>query len=72
MASNIISVGAVNEALKLASEKSLEAAVLNHVPKGTEELNVRAMKLGAELVKIYRGEIKPEAKKESTVRKKEA
>ena len=72
MASNIISVGAVNEALKLASEKSLEAAVLNHVPKGTEELNVRAMKLGAKLVKIYRGEIKPEAKKESTVRKKEA
>lgn len=58
MAANIISVGAVNEALKLASVKSLEEAVLNHIPKGTEELNTKAMKLGAELVKIARGEIK--------------
>ena len=58
MAANIISVGAANEALKLASVKSLEEAVLNHIPKGTEELNTKAMKLGAELVKIARGEIK--------------
>ncbi|MDD6043875.1 MAG: 2-oxoacid:acceptor oxidoreductase family protein [Eubacteriaceae bacterium] len=58
MAANIISVGAVNEALKLASVKSLEEAVLNHIPKGTEELNTKAMKLGAKLVKIARGEIK--------------
>ena len=56
MAANIISCGAVNEALKLASIDSLQEAVLNHVPKGTEETNIRAMKLGAELVRKARGE----------------
>ena len=56
MAANIISCGAVNEALKLASVESLQEAVLNHVPKGTGDLNVRAMELGAKLVRIARGE----------------
>lgn len=51
MAANIISVGAVNEALKIATLPSLEEAVVNHIPKGTEELNKKAMRLGAELVK---------------------
>ncbi|MGN0658031.1 MAG: 2-oxoacid:acceptor oxidoreductase family protein [Emergencia sp.] len=63
MAANIISVGAVNEALKLASVKSLEEAVVNHIPKGTEAMNLKAMHLGAELVKQARGEKKPEPKK---------
>ena len=53
MAANIISVGAVNEAMKLTSIDSLEKAVLNHVPKGTEELNLRALHLGAELVREF-------------------
>ena len=34
MAANIISVGAVNEIMQIASEASLEEAVLNHIPKG--------------------------------------
>lgn len=51
MAANIISVGAVNELLKVASEESLLEAVMNHIPKGTEELNTKAMKLGIELAK---------------------
>ncbi|MCI5721158.1 MAG: 2-oxoacid:acceptor oxidoreductase family protein [Firmicutes bacterium] len=68
MAANIISVGAVNEALKLASVKSLQEAVMNHVPKGTEELNTRAMRLGAKLVKLARGE----REEEHQVQKKEA
>jgi len=51
MAANIISLGAVNEAMKLVSQESLEEAVLNHIPKGTEELNINALHLGAELVK---------------------
>lgn len=54
MAANIISVGAVNEALQIASVKSLEEAVLNHIPKGTEEMNKKAMHLGAQLVKDAR------------------
>ena len=68
MAATIISVGAVNEALKLASVKSLQEAVMNHVPKGTEELNTRAMRLGAKLVKLARGE----REEEHQVQKKEA
>ena len=68
MAANIISVGAVHEALKLASVKSLQEAVMNHVPKGTEELNTRAMRLGAKLVKLARGE----REEEHQVQKKEA
>lgn len=68
MAANIISVGAVNEALKLASVKSLQEAVMNHVPKGTEKLNTRAMRLGAKLVKLARGE----REEEHQVQKKEA
>ncbi|MBR4410700.1 MAG: 2-oxoacid:acceptor oxidoreductase family protein [Firmicutes bacterium] len=51
MSANIISVGAVNEILKLTSQESLEEAVLNHIPKGTEELNLKALHLGAELAR---------------------
>ena len=51
MSANIISVGAVNEILKLTSQDSLEEAVLNHIPKGTEELNLKALHLGAELAR---------------------
>ena len=57
MSANIISCGAVNEALSLATEKSLEEAVLNHVPKGTEEVNRKAMHLGAQLVREARGTV---------------
>ena len=51
MSANIISVGAVNEILQLTTQESLEAAVLNHIPKGTEELNLKALHLGAELAR---------------------
>lgn len=50
MSANIISVGAVNELLNIASKRAIEEAVLNHVPKGTEELNLKALNLGAELI----------------------
>lgn len=51
MSANIISVGAVNELLNIASKRAIEEAVLNHVPKGTEELNLKALNLGAELIR---------------------
>ena len=51
MAANIISVGAANEIMQIASEASLEEAVLNHIPKGTEEKNIKALHLGAQLAK---------------------
>lgn len=53
MSANIISVGAVNAALDLASKESLEDAVVAHIPKGTEKLNVSAMNLGAQMIKEY-------------------
>lgn len=53
MTANIIAVGAINSILHIASEKSLEFAVLSRVPKGTEDLNKRALEAGYKLVKNY-------------------
>lgn len=53
MSANIISVGVVNELMGVATQQSVEAAVLNHVPKGTEESNLNALHYGAQLVKEY-------------------
>ena len=51
MVANIVALGAVNGVLKLLSRESLAEAVLNRVPKGTEDLNKRALEAGYELVK---------------------
>ncbi|QXM06054.1 2-oxoacid:acceptor oxidoreductase family protein [Crassaminicella indica] len=49
MVANIIAIGAINAILNIVSKESLEAAVLNRVPKGTEELNKRALEEGYKL-----------------------
>ena len=54
MSANIISVGVVNQIMDVCTQESLEAAVLNHVPKGTEESNLNALHYGQELVKNYK------------------
>ena len=54
MAANIISCGAVNELTGVATQEAMERAVLNHVPKGTEESNLAALRLGAQLIKEYK------------------
>ena len=48
---NIVSVGAINKILNFSSEENIKKAVLMHVPKGTEELNLKALEEGARLVK---------------------
>ena len=48
---NIVSVGAINALLGLSSEENLRKAVLMHIPKGTEELNLKALREGANLIK---------------------
>jgi 2-oxoglutarate ferredoxin oxidoreductase subunit gamma len=48
---NIVMLGALVGATQVVSEAALEKAILDSVPKGTEQLNLRAMKLGLELVK---------------------
>ena len=50
MVANIIALGAINGLLDLVSKESLSEAVLKHVPKGTEDLNKRALELGYELI----------------------
>ncbi|TFZ39773.1 2-oxoacid:ferredoxin oxidoreductase subunit gamma [Soehngenia longivitae] len=50
MVANIVALGALNKILNLVSEKSLENAVLDRVPKGTEELNRNALIEGRNLI----------------------
>jgi 2-oxoglutarate ferredoxin oxidoreductase subunit gamma len=51
MVTNIVAIGAVVEITKIVSHEALETAVLKRVPKGTEELNRRALSLGYEIAK---------------------
>ncbi|MGN0311831.1 MAG: 2-oxoacid:acceptor oxidoreductase family protein [Lachnospiraceae bacterium] len=48
---NIVAVAAINALLGLVDYDSLHTAVMAHVPKGTEEINEKALKMGAELIK---------------------
>ncbi len=47
---NIVALGVMGGISKVASAKTLETAVLNRVPKGTEELNLKALRAGIALV----------------------
>ena len=51
---NIVALGAVNELTHCVSEEALEKAVLNRVPKGTEEANKKALQAGKNLIKIIK------------------
>lgn len=48
---NIVMLGALVAATHVVSEESLRKAILDSVPKGTEDLNLKAMQLGLELGK---------------------
>jgi 2-oxoglutarate ferredoxin oxidoreductase subunit gamma len=43
---NIVAIGVITEATKVVSRESVEKAVLNRVPKGTEALNKAALEAG--------------------------
>lgn len=49
MVANIVACGAINACLGLSDRETLEAAVLDSVPKGTEELNRSALSEGVAL-----------------------
>lgn len=53
MAANIIALGAVARLTDIVSLSSLEAAVLSRVPRGTEDLNRKALELGISAAKRY-------------------
>lgn len=46
---NIVMLGSLVAATGIISRQALEAGILSSVPKGTEDLNIRAMKLGFDL-----------------------
>lgn len=50
MVANIVALGVIYNVMKLISKESLEKAVLDRVPKGTEDLNKRALAEGFKLV----------------------
>jgi 2-oxoglutarate ferredoxin oxidoreductase subunit gamma len=51
MVTNIVALGAIVEITSVISKDSLEKAVLARVPKGTEELNRKALSMGYEIAK---------------------
>jgi 2-oxoglutarate ferredoxin oxidoreductase subunit gamma len=46
---NIVALGVICKLTKVVSEQSLERAVLERIPKGTESFNMKALNLGFEL-----------------------
>lgn len=50
MVANIVALGSIYELTKVVSEDSLKKAVFNRVPRGTEELNERALETGFGLI----------------------
>lgn len=50
LTANIVAVGAINKMLNLVSDEAIMEAVLDRIPKGTEELNKKALAEGAKLI----------------------
>ena len=48
MVANIVALGIISSLAKIVSEEALESAILSRVPKGTEQLNLTAFKIGIE------------------------
>ncbi len=54
MVANIIALGSIYELTNIVSKESLEKAVLDRVPKGTEELNKKALEEGFKLISVIK------------------
>lgn len=52
---NIVALGAINQLMNLFDDEHLFEVILDHVPKGTEVLNRRALDAGIQIVKDYHG-----------------
>jgi len=57
MTTNIVSLGALVGLSSVVSKDSLKKAVLSRVPRGTEELNLKALQLGYQLADKVREEM---------------
>lgn len=49
LVANIVALGVITELADVVSAQAVESAILARVPKGTEELNLRAFKAGVEV-----------------------
>lgn len=47
---NIVAVGAINKLLHMVSAEDIRSAVMMHIPKGTEAINLKALEAGEALV----------------------
>ena len=56
MVANIIALGSIYELTKIVTKDSLERAVCDRVPRGTEELNKKALEEGFNLIKEHKEE----------------
>lgn len=54
MVANIVSLGAIVELTSVVSKDAIEKALLARAPRGTEELNKKALYAGYELVKKFK------------------
>ncbi len=52
---NVIMMGALQELTNIVPKEHLEKALLDRVPKGTEELNLKALRKGYELAEQFGG-----------------
>ena len=51
LVANIVALGVITELAGVVSGQAVESAILARVPKGTEELNLRAFKAGVDVAK---------------------
>lgn len=55
MVANVVALGAVSELTGLVTRRALEKSLLTRVPPGSQELNKKALSLGAKLARQYGG-----------------
>jgi 2-oxoglutarate ferredoxin oxidoreductase subunit gamma len=56
---NIVALGMITEVAGVVSHAAVEAAILARVPKGTEELNLKAFRAGVEAARELVGTLQP-------------
>jgi len=51
LVANIVALGVISDVTKIVSEKALRSAIEARVPKGTEEMNLKAFQVGIDYAK---------------------
>ena len=64
MVANVVALGAVSELTGLVSRRSLEKAIIARAPAGAEELNKKALGLGAKLARQVKDSQEPASSRE--------